>query len=130
MTSGPIIDHQILIGLWHLQRGHCAYCGGAMPHPDRPSKTEGRSNPTKDHLLPLARGGRDEVENRVAACDGCNQDKGPLDAATFVRVRLNPVMLKEARRRCDAEVRAAHQAAKPGSHARATAVPPTPSRSD
>lgn len=78
-----------------------------MPHPDRPSSERRSANPTVDHLTPLVRGGRDVIENRVACCDACNQAKGPLDAQTFLRVRLNRVMLNEERRRCGAEMRSA-----------------------
>lgn len=89
-------QYRILVGLWNLQGGRCAYCGCAMPHPDNPSSSKPQTNATIDHMTPRSRGGLDSLENRIGACDGCNQAKGNLDAATFLRVRLNPVMLHQA----------------------------------
>lgn len=109
MNSRSAIDRQVLIGLWHLQHGRCAYCSGTMLHADAqcaPEKRPARS--TIDHMVPIAAGGRDDVSNRVAACAACNEQKGPLDVATFVAVRLNPVMLKEAVRRTREAARSAH----------------------
>lgn len=97
--------HRILIGLWQLQGGLCAYCGVAMPHPDSPSRSRPLTNPTIDHMTPIARGGKDDDLNRVAACVGCNDAKGQLDLPTFMRVRRNDVMWREARRQSDAEGR-------------------------
>lgn len=97
--------HQTLVGLWNLQGGLCAYCGCAMPHPDRPARTRPHTNPTIDHMTPIARGGKDDDTNRVAACGGCNEAKGQMDLQTFMRVRNNPVMFQEARRQASAEGR-------------------------
>lgn len=52
--------------LFHRDRGLCAYCGEAFPH--------GRL--TRDHVLPLSRGGQDTWMNVVTACRPCNQRKG------------------------------------------------------
>jgi 5-methylcytosine-specific restriction endonuclease McrA len=47
--------------------GHlCLYCGRTFP----------RSQLTRDHVLPLSKGGRDLWENVVAACFPCNSRKG------------------------------------------------------
>ena len=47
--------------------GHlCMYCGRALS----------RSTLTRDHVLPVSRGGRDTWENVVAACFPCNSRKG------------------------------------------------------
>lgn len=43
----------------------CLYCGN----------TFARHALTRDHVLPLSRGGRDEWENVVAACNHCNLKK-------------------------------------------------------
>jgi len=42
----------------------CRYCGGHAP--------DGQP----DHILPLSRGGTDDLENLAWACPGCNQSKG------------------------------------------------------
>lgn len=44
----------------------CMYCGGQFPRPYL----------TRDHVLPLSRGGRDVWENVVTACFQCNSRKG------------------------------------------------------
>jgi hypothetical protein len=40
-------------------------------------------NGTKDHLIPLSRGGSNYIENIVAACFGCNRDKGRRTATEY-----------------------------------------------
>ncbi len=50
-----------------LRDGHlCMYCG--REHPDHQL--------TRDHVVPLSRGGRDRWSNVVTACRGCNIRKG------------------------------------------------------
>src|SRR5580658_1032347 len=44
----------------------CLYCGNEF----------GRHHLTRDHVLPLSRGGRDTWENVVSACIHCNSRKG------------------------------------------------------
>jgi 5-methylcytosine-specific restriction endonuclease McrA len=44
----------------------CLYCGQTYP----------RHQLTRDHVLPISRGGRDIWENVVTACVGCNVRKG------------------------------------------------------
>lgn len=38
---------------------------------------------TKDHLVPLSRGGSDYIENIVAACFACNRDKGSRTGSEY-----------------------------------------------
>jgi 5-methylcytosine-specific restriction endonuclease McrA len=52
--------------LFARDRMHCMYCGGHFP----------RGELTRDHVVPLSRGGRDHWENVVTACIGCNVKKG------------------------------------------------------
>lgn len=53
------------------------------------TKPHGR---TKDHLVPRWAGGQGGY-NLVSCCQKCNTLKGPLDAATFLRVRHNGKLL-------------------------------------
>lgn len=47
--------------------GHlCLYCGGEFKHADL----------TRDHIIPMSRGGIDSWENVVTACYRCNNHKG------------------------------------------------------
>jgi hypothetical protein len=50
----------------------CMYCG---------TKLSGRML-TRDHVLPLSRGGRDEWENVVSSCKPCNTRKGNMTPTT------------------------------------------------
>lgn len=46
--------------------GRCAYCG----------KKLSLGKMTKDHIKPLSRGGKNDLNNIVAACRSCNEKKG------------------------------------------------------
>lgn len=52
--------------LFTRDRNLCLYCGGAFP----------RSSLTRDHVVPVSRGGEDAWENVVTACIRCNVVKG------------------------------------------------------
>ncbi|HET7776888.1 MAG TPA: HNH endonuclease [Azospira sp.] len=52
--------------LFHRDRHLCAYCGREFPGPRL----------TRDHVVPISRGGRDAWTNVVTACLPCNQKKG------------------------------------------------------
>jgi hypothetical protein len=53
--------------VWEMSRGFCWYCGVPL-------------NPFRDfvveHVIPLSRGGADEIFNMVPSCAYCNQEKG------------------------------------------------------
>lgn len=51
--------------LFARDRHLCLYCGQTWP----------RHILTRDHVMPVSRGGRDEWENVVTACIGCNTKK-------------------------------------------------------
>ena len=51
--------------LFHRDRHICAYCGDALPS----------ARLTRDHVIPVSRGGRDTWMNVVTACRSCNQLK-------------------------------------------------------
>lgn len=61
------IPRDIKARVWFFTWGNCWYCG--MP-----------LNPFYDlcidHVLPLSRGGSNEIENLVPACNICNLEKG------------------------------------------------------
>lgn len=52
--------------LFQRDQGTCMYCGSAF----------GVGRLTRDHVVPLSRGGEDSWTNVVAACKACNQKKG------------------------------------------------------
>lgn len=49
-----------------MQAEHCHYCNASGRH----------ARMTWDHIVPKARGGKDNFWNRVRACEKCNQAKG------------------------------------------------------
>ena len=59
----PPLTNQALFG---RDRNLCLYCG--KPHAD--------AELTRDHVVPVSRGGHDHWENVVAACKRCNHFKG------------------------------------------------------
>jgi 5-methylcytosine-specific restriction endonuclease McrA len=68
----------------HMERqnGRCAYCGIPMVLNPR-HKRDADRRATLDHVIPLARTGRDSEGNTVAACDACNAAKAITTAAAF-----------------------------------------------
>lgn len=55
-----------LVALWARYGGLCAYCGEQAEH--------------ADHVMPLSKGGSDDIENIAPACIACNlskKDKAP-----------------------------------------------------
>lgn len=93
-------DRAILIDLCRFQRGLCAYCSGRMREVTSfNQRSHDDLAATIDHMAPIAAGGKDEHKNRCAACRRCNNDKGPLDALTFLKLRHNPAALMEAKKR-------------------------------
>lgn len=53
----------------------CPYCEVAM---STANGFTSPSAPTRDHVIPISRGGRDIIENIEIVCRKCNQDKGSL----------------------------------------------------
>ena len=66
--SHTLAEWQQLCDLW----AHCcAYCGEAKKL-------------TRDHKLPLSRGGTDDITNLVPACKSCNSKKRALSAVEYL----------------------------------------------
>ena len=63
-TRPPLSNRELFLRDGHL----CMYCG----------KETSERLLTRDHLLPLSRGGHDRWSNVVAACKSCNNAKGSL----------------------------------------------------
>lgn len=59
----PALTNQALFA---RDRHLCLYCGQQFP----------RGDLTRDHVIPLSKGGRDSWENVVSACLACNVRKG------------------------------------------------------
>lgn len=69
-----------------LRRG-----GHVCPYCELPMLTDHGLNhkraPSRDHMIPLSRGGPDTLENLLTCCRGCNEDKGSLTAEEYIAVR-------------------------------------------
>lgn len=59
--------------LFMRDRHMCAYCAQVYPY----------SNLTRDHIVPLSKGGKDTWTNVVAACCSCNHRKGARTPEQF-----------------------------------------------
>lgn len=53
--------------------GHCAYCGCELEYKDM----------QVDHVIPLKRGGKDDIKNMFPACRSCNHYKATLTAEEY-----------------------------------------------
>jgi 5-methylcytosine-specific restriction endonuclease McrA len=65
-------DHtfQEWIDLLKKHDNKCYYCGARM------TKKPGLKQRTRDHIIPVTKGGKDEISNIVPACRSCNSQKG------------------------------------------------------
>lgn len=61
-TTPPLTNHE----LFRRDRHTCLYCLAVLRD----------AHLTRDHVMPLSRGGKDEWVNVVTACRRCNQHKG------------------------------------------------------
>lgn len=62
----------------------CPYCGITM---HRDAGWNSPQAPSRDHKIPLSRGGPDTRENMIVCCRGCNEDKGSLTPEEYIAVR-------------------------------------------
>ena len=88
----------------------CPYCGCAMAH----QPLNGPTSPTREHFVPLVRGGPDTSDNVMVCCRDCNELKGDLLATEWLpllevdgdprasRVALILDVLPTLRARCEA----------------------------
>lgn len=70
---------------------YCYYCGRKLTPTNR----------TYDHVFPVEKGGKDEVDNLVACCSECNQIKKNFTLYELIRE------LDTQKKFCDDEVRLA-----------------------
>lgn len=66
--------------LWLIAGKRCHYCGKRTRLNCHPEATD---RATKDHKIPVCRGGSRGEENQVSACLRCNNLKGVLTEAEF-----------------------------------------------
>lgn len=82
------------------QNGLCHYCG--LKSLDlEPTLVQGRlvrhvMPLTKDHMIPLSRGGSDRIDNIVGACRECNERKHTMTAEEFMPTQITVRRLAKA----------------------------------
>ena len=67
------LSEQERIRIWNKLSGHCAYCGCEIKFKEMQA----------DHVVPLYRGGKDEIDNLLPACRSCNHYKSTLTVEEF-----------------------------------------------
>jgi 5-methylcytosine-specific restriction endonuclease McrA len=66
----------------------CAYC--RVPTVAHPEPGKRYLERTLDHVVPLSKGGKDELENVVCACRSCNSRKGTRPLREYAVMRRAP----------------------------------------
>lgn len=59
--------------VYDKMNGHCTYCGSELT----------MENMTADHIVPLANGGGDTIDNMMPACRSCNHYKSTMTLERF-----------------------------------------------
>lgn len=90
-----IVESKRVRALCVKQAGRCFYCqltmdfSLAQPHPRAP---------TRDHLTPRSRGGKNTRDNVVLACYLCNHQKGDMTLDEFRAFRRAVMVLGMSKR--------------------------------
>lgn len=85
MTEHPFTEPYVKHIIYDRQNGLCAYCG----------QHRNIKYMTVDHIIPLSKGGTDDIENLQCTCKKCNQFKDnmlPSEFTAFVRCVLENSM--------------------------------------
>lgn len=81
--------------VWQKTNGHCWYCGARLLKPgDHHTPEEKRRWYTIDHAVPRSRGGNNDLDNLLPACNDCNGRKCDMTVEEYRRyliMRLNDV---------------------------------------
>lgn len=65
---------------------------------------------TRDHIIPRAEGGVDDVENLRAGCETCNHDRGSnMNKADIAFMEANPHLVDDMRKRDAQSIKQKHE---------------------
>ncbi len=68
--------------VWYRDNFTCHYCGKKVHSETYPGRA------TVDHKKPLVKGGTNDFDNLVTACEKCNSKKGELDYENFIEFKI------------------------------------------
>lgn len=93
-----LVKMQTLMTRYH---GRCVYCGKQVDNTQRPPHPDA---PSRDHFIPISKGGARGAKNTVLACCACNSAKGDMDPrlVLYAWLFLNPETFREATERINA----------------------------
>lgn len=74
-ANGGTFDKEHINGMHAAQRGLCYFCGARIEL--------GSKSLHADHFLPIAMGGRNDLDNMVLTCAKCNLKKNAMDGERF-----------------------------------------------
>ena len=82
------IEHKIWIRtrLSESQNHRCAWCG--IRNTEIRDK---KSSSTIEHVIPRSKGGSDDYDNLVMACEKCNKKRGVMDVDDFIKSNLRGI---------------------------------------
>ncbi len=83
MTNRGPIGWRKGVALWIYQMGLCYYCEQSLEPAGEELGDLYPHNAEIDHLVPLSKGGSNDLYNLVVACRGCNREKGQKDHQQF-----------------------------------------------
>ena len=83
------------------QGGLCHYCLRTMLPPGAPNFSRHPAAASRDHVIPVSRGGTNRRVNIVGACRKCNGAKGCQTGAEFIAAMIEIPPLPPTARRAD-----------------------------
>jgi hypothetical protein len=92
-----MIDENKRVAVFDKSSGECNYCGKELALYNRDRQSRGAWE--VEHRVPRAKDGTDHLNNLVAACWGCNLDKGTKTARTHHRAVAGDRAARTSRRR-------------------------------
>lgn len=77
--------HNWLIIHLESQNGFCVYCGKRIKIKNSHNSARKLDYASLDHIVPLSKGGADNMENTLASCIQCNSEKKDMDVGEFLK---------------------------------------------